>query len=110
MTAPALVITRGDTADFHVALTDDVGDPLDLSGYGLTFTAVRGTFLSIIKTIGSGIVVTDELGGECTVTIEPEDTEDLEERTEFVWDFAVDDGAGDVRTPLDGRLVVELEA
>ena len=100
-------MTRGDTADFNVTLTDGPSDPLNLTGLGLTFRAVRGSLLSIIKTVGAGIVVTDAGAGECTVTIEPEDTEDLEERTELAWDFEVDDGAGDVRTPLTGRLVIE---
>lgn len=104
-----LTMTRGDTADFLVALTDGAGDPLDLTGLGLTFTAERGS-LALVKTIGVGIVVTDLSGGECTVTIDPADTEDLEERTELPWDLAVDDGAGDVRTALIGRLSVELDS
>lgn len=99
-----LSMTRGDLASFLVTFTDAEGDPLDLTGLDVAFTVKRSTSLDdsavITKTIGEGIELT-ETEGQVRVTVQPDDTADLTWRS-YVWDIQVDDGAGDVRTPLTG--------
>lgn len=104
-----LTMTRGDTANFAVTVTDGAGAPLNLTGLVLTFTVAASSQSAVItKTIGAGITVTDALGGLATVTISPADTDGLEDRAELFWDLEVD-SAGDIRTPLTGRLSVEVD-
>lgn len=109
---------RGDTKTLAVTLTDVNGDALNLTDKELTFTAARFGSDDIVKTEGDGITVTSAMDGECTVTIEPADTENVSFPNEFGWggyrgsfeyrwDFeVVDDSTGEVRTPLRGRLKV----
>lgn len=107
-----LTMHRGDTESFTMTLTDSLGDPLNLTGSGLTFTAKRRLFDAdvdavIVKTEADGIVVdADPTTGIVVLTIEPGDTETLENLRTLHWDIQVDDGAGDVRTPVLGRLAV----
>ena len=102
-----LSMVRGDTADFRVTLTDASGAELPLGSLGLTFTARHGP-LTITKTVGFGVTVTDASGGIATVRIEPADTTSIEDRTIFTWDLEVRDGAV-VQTPLSGELLVEMD-
>lgn len=105
---------RGDTKTLTVTLTNSNGSPLDLTDKTLTFTATRwGYSTGIVKTEGDGIEVTSALDGICEITIDPADTADLEpdywggySLLSYTWDFQVENEAGEVRTPLRGRLKV----
>jgi hypothetical protein len=102
-----LTMTRGDRKVFNVTLTDAAGDPLDLTDLELTFTVKErheDTVAVISKTVGAGIAVVSAEDGTATITVDPEDTEDIEEPRNFVWDLEVSNGAGDIRTPVDGTF------
>ena len=109
----ALQMIRGDTAVFDLTITDqDTGDPVNLTNMVLTFTAKRrptdtDAQAIILKTVDAGIVVdADPTLGIAVLTLEPSDTEDLTDLRTLRWDIQIDNGAGDVRTPLSGRLAI----
>lgn len=111
-----LSMKRGDRAEFAITLTDvDTGLPLDLTTMTLRFTAKRratdtDAAALIAKTEGAGITVDDDPAtGLATLEIEPEDTEDLDDLRTLFWDIQVDNGAGDVRTPLSGLLAISAD-
>lgn len=110
-----LTMTRGDRREFDIALTRPDGTPLDLTGLSLTFTAKRRMSdpdddAIIQKTTAAGIVVDDDpTTGLAVLTLEPEDTELLTDLRRLRWDVQVDDGAGDVRTPLRGQLSIAAD-
>ena len=110
-----LTMDRGDRRSFDIALTRPDGTPLDLTALSLTFTAKRRLSDSddqavIQKTADAGIVVdADPTTGLAVLTLEPEDTELLTDLRTLRWDIQVDDGAGDVRTPLKGKLAIAAD-
>jgi hypothetical protein len=111
-----LDVKRGDTATFTIALTDSAGAPLDLTGLIMTFTAKYHLMdpdddAVITKSDIDGIVVDyDPTTGIAVLTIDPEDTATLPPiRTRLFWDLQVDNGAGDVRTPLTGTLNINAD-
>jgi hypothetical protein len=111
-----LSMIRGDRREFAITLTDDdTGDALDLTTMTLVFTAKRrptdtDAQAIIAKTEGAGITIdADPTTGLATLEIEPEDTEDLDDLRTLYWDLQVDNGAGDVRTPLSGRLALSAD-
>lgn len=105
-------MTRGDTASFALAFTDAAGAPIDLTGLTLTFTAKERLLdldadAIITKVDGDGLEVdVDPTTGLATLTVVPADTEGLVDATRLYWDIQLDDGAGTIRTPLSGRLVI----
>ena len=106
-----LQVTRGDRHVFDLALTDGAGAPLDLTARSLRFTAKTRIADSdadavLVKTIGDGIELVDADEGTATLTIEPDDTSDIDLPRTLIWDLQVEDGAGDVRTPLRGKLAI----
>ena len=108
-------MTRGDSRSFALTLTDGAGAPLDLTDAALTFTAKRNLDdededAVILKTDGAGIeVAVDPTDGLATLTIDPEDTEDLAHSIVLYWDLQVEDAVGGVQTPLSGRLSVKAD-
>lgn len=112
-----LSIVRGDRKVFSIALTDSDGDPIDLDLLTLTFTA-KENVLDLVplleKVSGDGIEHAANQSttgkGLATLTIDPADTADLTAlRTDGEWDVQIDDGAGDVRTVLSGRIVITAD-
>jgi hypothetical protein len=110
-----LSMTRGDKQAFEIAIVDADDVAVDLTGITITFTAKRrptdaDVDALIAKSTASGIAVdADPSLGTATITLDPEDTEDLTERQigrSLYWDVQIDDLAGDVRTPLSGRLAI----
>jgi hypothetical protein len=105
---------RGDREEYDITLVDEEGQPLDLTDLALTFTAKRrltdtDANAVIIKTDGDGITVDSPEDGIAILTLTPEDTEDLLRERTLYWDVQTDDGAGDVQTPLSGRLVISAD-
>jgi hypothetical protein len=102
-----LSMVRGDSAEFDVHLTEPDGTDLDLTGLDITFTVKENRHLLdadalFVKTVGDGITNVSATGG---ITVEPDDTADLEHLPSYRWDVQVQSGT-DVRTPLSGRLVI----
>lgn len=106
-----LSMIRGDTAEFDLVFTDADGDPLDLTGMDIAFVAKRyytdpDTDAVIVKSLGDGIEVAAPASGAAVLTLEPADTSGLDDRVRRLrYDVELMDGP-DVRTPIQGVLVV----
>jgi hypothetical protein len=104
-----LTMFRGKTVvfDFSVTLC---GNPVDLTGAGLWFTAKTSPGASSVvfqKTVGQGITLTDTPGGTGVIELVPGDTQGLGARTvRLYFDLEVEISAS-VYTVAAGRLVVE---
>ena len=113
----ALEIHRGDTASFTTTILDGNDAPLDLTGKTLAFTAKRDKADAqadaiIAKTTGAGIThaTQSELTlGQATITILPDDTEDLPTYSVALdYDIELTNGA-DTYTTEAGTLTVSAD-
>jgi len=112
-----LSMNRGDSPSWSIALTDlDTGVPIDLTTMTLVFTAKRRVSDAdddpgvILKTEGDGITIDDDPStGLAVLVIDPGDTASIDYPRTLRWDLEVDNGAGDVRTPLHGRLAISAD-
>lgn len=98
-----LAMIRGDTNEFELTLTDNAGDPFDLTDADITMTV--GDLFT--KTIGSGITVSAPLTGVASIVVGPEDTEGAPDvRVAYSYDVQVTLADGRIKTPVRGRFVV----
>lgn len=69
----------GDTKVLAFDVKDPDGAVVDLAGFAITWVLTRsvGRRVLVRKTLGAGILVTDETGGLFEVTLDSADTEDL---------------------------------
>ena len=122
MTYPSSVVTmvRGDDFQFDVFVTDNVtGDPVDITGNSLWFTAKRRYFFddpdpeTTIKkdnlTPSGGIQVLDALGGQARVFIDAADTDGYTKREVFRFDVQWKDSNDFLHTLTRGDFIVELD-
>jgi hypothetical protein len=85
----------GDFHQIEISLTEE-GEPIPLTGYSAVFTAKLDKSDSdnapttIQKTVGNGIEFIDEPNGTLLITLEPEDTKHLTEKTVYVWDLQME--------------------
>lgn len=74
----------GKDASFNFTVLDDDGDPVDISTYALRWILVRYPVVEaaaswlVSKTTVSGITITDGPAGECTVTVDDDNTTTLQ--------------------------------
>lgn len=105
-----LSMRRGDTLRIDHTVTQG-GAALNLTGKTLRFTAKRshadGDAAAVFtKMIGSGITVTNAVGGLASTTISPADTSGLPALAQLlVWDLQLVDGSN-VYTVETGTLLV----
>src|SRR3990172_7530268 len=113
-----LSMARGDKQAFEIAVVDADGVAVDLTGITITFTVKRRPTDTDAQAIislstAAGIVTDyDPTLGTATITLDPEDTESLSDHIiarSLYWDVQIDDMAGDVRTPLSGRLAISAD-
>ena len=116
MTLPYWSMMRGDSTPFEFTVTDD-GEPIDLTGLELTWTAKRywdqtGTGV-ITKTLGDGIEVVSAADGTIIVQMDPDDTNGIESYWShwpnghsYVWDLETLDEYEQIRTRGRGVLNV----
>jgi hypothetical protein len=103
----------GDTHKIEVTLLEE-GEPIPLTGYEATFTAKLNKSDSdnapttIQKTVGNGIEFINAAGGTLLITIDPEDTTDLDAKTVYVWDLQMK-LADDVFTAASGTMTIEQD-
>jgi len=98
-----LTMTRGDTRTFTVTMTDDAGDPYDLTDASVDFTV--GDLFD--KSVGDGITVADPETGVAVITVDPDDTNGASDyRRAHRYDVQVTLADGTVKTPLRGLFVV----
>jgi hypothetical protein len=104
-----LTMFRGNTMVFDFSITLG-GNPVDLTGAGLWFTAKTSPGTSAVvfqKTVGQGITVTDVASGVGLIELVPADTGALGARTvRLYFDLEVEI-ADAVYTVAAGRLVVD---
>lgn len=109
----SLVIAKGESASFNLALVRN-GSPIDLTGDTLVFRAKRNVSDAdadalIVKSIGSGITVTDAANGLAQLAIDGADTAGFTASDLLlVWTLVLDAGAGN-ETVADGTLRVVID-
>lgn len=104
---PAVVhfedLVQGDDLNFTVALTDDNGDPVNISGDSFKMQ-IRRADGSVVKTLttGGGITIT----GTNTIygTVAGTDTDDLDPDYTYNYDIQWTLSGGTVRTIVSGRI------
>jgi hypothetical protein len=103
---------RGDTRRFTLTITRD-GVPENLTGaeIDLSFKETIDSVEAFHKSIGSGVEVTNLLGGIAVVTILPIDTSAMvfSKRASLVFDVQLTTSAGDVETIARGTLIIEQD-
>lgn len=98
-----LSLIRGDSSELSLTLTDNAGDPYDLTDATVIMT-VDDLFE---KSIGSGITVDDPTSGVAAITVDPADTEDAPDaRCAYRYDVQVTLSDGSIKTPVRGLFVV----
>jgi hypothetical protein len=99
---------QGDTKRLHISVQDPDGQPISLvaveSIKWWVAKKVTSTTRLLEKTIGSGITVTNAAGGQLTVEIDPEDTDDVV--GDYYHEMEIIDSAGDIGTVLRGTMTV----
>lgn len=104
-------MTRGNDVSLSGTATLS-GDPYDLSGCSLYFTAKRrftddDSAAIFQKSVGSGITITSAAQGLFVVAIGSDDTISVEKvKTILVWDLELHDSAGKIYTIASGNLVI----
>ncbi len=98
----------GNTKVLKVAVLDQDDVVVDLTGASAdyAFSERPGTPALFTKSVGSGIVITDDVNGLLEVTINPADTESLSGT--FHHELEVTDAAGRKTTVLFGTATVRL--
>lgn len=112
-----LEMYRGNTEFFDVEAKAADGSALNLSGGELLFTAKSSTRQEDISApirkssvTDGGISITNAVGGLATVTVDPEDTEDLYAPAELAWDLEFVNPIGHRRTLAYGQLLIRPDA
>jgi hypothetical protein len=110
-----ITVVRGDTKLIQITALQN-GVAVDLAGCDLWFTVKDSKQRSdsdavIQKTIGDGISVgSPTTNGQFTVTIDPEDTEDLpfgeKDILSYYWDCQLKNGSDQIFTFASGTLEV----
>lgn len=104
----------GDTLLIDLQITDDNGDPYNLTDADLVFTVApyRGGPTVIEKTDGEGITLVDAVNGEITIRVNADDTESLgnADGQSYPYDVAVIDDAGDRHTVITGEWTITAPA
>lgn len=105
---PAVVhftdLVEGDTLSFKITLTDDAGDPIDLTGTTTEMDIKRADeSLVLTLTIGDGITYTDAAGGEMTIEVDAADTANFDPQYIYRYDVQWTNGTT-VRTLAWGTI------
>lgn len=111
-----LTCTRGDTASWDVAVVDQAGDAVNLTGATSYFTLrdsepvtqTDDTDSVLQVSSASGIEYTTAASGLMRITLTPAQTRSLSPRSYF-HELQVIDGGGSTYTPASGILLVRNE-
>ena len=101
-----MTITKGDKHEFSVAVTDNVGAVMDLSGMTMTFTAKDSiTKLDAEADISATAVIATPSSGIGAFTLLPADT--TIDVKDYFYDVQISDGANAVYTVIkDSTLTI----
>lgn len=97
---------QGDTQYFDVSVVDGDDESVDLTDASIEYQLTNDD-ITITKTVGDGITVTDAVAGECEIVLAPSDTSTLSRLCSH--SIEITDSNGDVSTVLDGTVYVELD-
>lgn len=86
MDTAAFTVIRGDTLPIEIALTDDDGNPIDLTGYDIFFTAKENPKDTDDEAVLKKEVDNGTSEGIVTITFDGEDTDLLKNRN-YWWDI-----------------------
>lgn len=106
---------RGDTAAWDFTVTEPDGTAVDLTdATGIRFTAKdrasdADADARITKTIGSGVTVTNAVGGIVRVQLATGDTSALSVPLSLAFDLQLSDDAGGVYTVAAGKLEIKAD-
>lgn len=104
----------GDTLIVELQITDDNGDPLNISDADITFTVApyRGGEAVIKKTDSDGIDLVDAANGEIEIRINGDDTASLgtADGKTYPYDVVVVDDTGDRHTVTIGEWTITAPA
>jgi len=108
-----LSVIRGDDETIDLTITDDEGDPVDLTGVSLWMTVksnpADADALAIFqKTIGDGITVTSTSDGTATINIEDDDTSPLPAPWSGYYDVQLG-SSGVIKTIASGAFAVTAD-
>jgi hypothetical protein len=108
-TAQNLALHSGDSKILEVTVTDGTGAAVDLTGATIAWQLAKspGESALVSKTIGSGIAVTDAVGGIFEITLDAADTAALSGR--HYHEAEVTDTSGKVSTVLTGAVLIKPE-
>lgn len=109
---PAATYVAGDHLELVVSVVDGDGAAVDLAGlqgarYVIT-TSSGSTAALALKSLGSGIAVTDEAGGVLTVTLSSGDTGSL--AGTYAHELEIIDALGRVATVMQGQIKIARQA
>jgi hypothetical protein len=109
----AFEMWRGDSESIAAAITVS-GVAVDITNASLRFTAKRAltdTDANAVftRTIGTGITVTNAIGGLATIALIPANTLSLTVPTLLYCDFQLQDVPGNVSTLTTGTILVKLD-
>lgn len=108
---------RGTTRRWRVAVKDNSGQPVDLTGAavyftirkkGVSVTAADDSDAVLQKSIAGGIEATDAAAGQLKITLDPTDTRN-KAAAKYIYDLCVITAAGERIVPAAGELEVRAE-
>lgn len=96
----------GDTKTVRIIVLDPDGNSVDITGASAKWRVKRSFSKApdIEKTTSAGIVITNGAGGEMTVSLDPEDTEDLQGN--FLHEAEVTFTDDTISTVIQGTLTI----
>lgn len=115
MASFSIEFPRGDTVRLPVVVTRPAGGAVvDLSGCSLRFTAKRkrkdaDADALLVKTIGSGILISDAPAGLAVILIDPADTNAYTKQIALQCDLQLVEPDDTITTVADGTLTVTLD-
>lgn len=103
-------VVKGDSVELKVTLTDSNGNPIDLDGYTVYFTAKENYSDSdddavIQKDVTSH---TTPASGITTITLDSSNT-NIDARY-YYYDIQAKDAAGNIQTPITGKFIVNPQS
>lgn len=114
-----LYLTPGDDFVYTATVVDEDGDPYDLSGATLWWTAKArlsdadddavAALYWVSGGSASGITVATPATGEAAIRLTPDETDDFTQRAHH-WDLQLSDAVGVVRTVDSGLIIVRAGA
>lgn len=100
----------GDNFNLNLAFTDAAGDPVNISSWEsikCTIKSRKSLADNATGVIQKNATVTSGAGGTATVTLTPDDTEDLD--GSYFYDVQYVDGDGTVKTAMSGVLTFKRD-